>query len=131
LGSGRRQGMIRLCQGVDKLLTICVAGRDQSSGIEKAGALHTVGLVDERPDGPEDDEIERHRQGKREQPQPPGDAQAIEGGLTGQPGGILREQAGTRIRRILHDARLMGPRRFCITDSRLEAPSLCAPKGAA
>ena len=80
------------------------AGRDRSSGIEKALALRFVGLVDEAPDGPEDDEIERQRQGKHEQPQPQGDAQAIDGALTGQPGGALRQPAGTRIRCILHDA---------------------------
>jgi hypothetical protein len=54
------------------------AGRDRSSGIEKARALRIVGFVDEAPDGPEDDEIERQRQSEHEQDETSGDAQAVE-----------------------------------------------------
>jgi hypothetical protein len=68
------------------------AGRDRSSGIEKARALRIAGLVEEDPDGPKNDEIERQRQSKHEEPQPPRNAQAIDGGLTGQPD-ALREPA--------------------------------------
>ena len=53
---------------VSPFFNLCIdTGRDRSGCIEEARALGVVGAVDEAPNGPEDDEIERQRQGKHQQ----------------------------------------------------------------